>query len=252
MKKFGTFAAAVAAVLAVASPAMAQGGMVVITPGASQGGAQKQPTQFLGTEMAQVLSDNLGYVSVSGPGLNYHRGMGGGAELAFNLGLGLNVGATTAFSGAVGAGWKQQLSRTGGMAIAVNGNVGLTGIGSGALGVGAMAGLPISFGLGLGSLTVQPQVSFPSLTAGTGATTGATVGANVGLMTPIANNWQLLAAVTPNVGLGGGGFALPLGLGARFSPTATSHLDVTVGNLNVTPAFGGSLGLVGLTGHLGF
>ena len=36
------------------------------------------------------------------------------------------------------------------------------------------------------------------------------------------------------------------------SLTACDHIDLTVGNLNVTPGFGGNIGLVGLTGHVGF
>ena len=245
MKKLLCVSSAAAMLVAIAGPAMAQNA-VVITPGASNNWVQRQPTSFLGVDMAQVLPNNLGYVSVSGPGFNYSRGMGGGGELAAMLGATLALQPTT-FTANAGLGWKQQLTRASNMAIAGNVMAGVTGIGSGTTGIGLTAGLPISLDVGLGHFVVQPQVNFPNLTAGTA---GAGAGANLGLMTPLANNWQLLLAATPTLNFGGG-FGLPVGAGARFSPTDTAHIDVTVGQLNVTP-FSGSLGLVGLTGHIGF
>jgi hypothetical protein len=70
-------------------------------------------------------------------------------------------------------------------------------------------------------------------------------------MSPIASNWQFLGEVSPTYAIGGG-LTLPIGVGARFSPTATSHVDFTLGTLNVTPGFTAGLGLVGVTGHVGF
>lgn len=254
MKKFLGISATVAMVMAVAAPAMAQGA-VVITPGAARGAANtaQQPTEFLGLHTAQTLRDGLGYVSLGGGGLpgaafSYNRGMGNGGELAFGVGALANVGAATTFNAAVGLGWKQQVMSSGAMAVAVDGMVGVTGIG-GTVGVPASVGVPITFGLGQGSFTVEPAVTLANLTAGTA---GATVGAGLGYRQPIAPNWQFLGAVSPNVGIGGGAFTLPIGVGARFSPTATSHLDFTVGQLTATPAFGGGLGLVGITGYIGF
>jgi hypothetical protein len=60
-----------------------------------------------------------------------------------------------------------------------------------------------------------------------------------------------LAEIAPTVGFGGG-FTLPVGIGARFSPTATSHLDFTVGNISSISPFAAGFGLVGVTGHVGF
>jgi hypothetical protein len=133
------------------------------------------------------------------------------------------------------------------MATAVNADVYLTGIG-GAFGVGAQVGLPLTFDAGLGHLTVHPRVNFPALNAGTA---GANVQAAIGLMTPIANQVQLLAEVTPSYTFAGG-FGVPIGIGARFSPTATSHLDFTVGNVSNFSPFTAAVGLVGVTGHIGF
>lgn len=254
MKKFLGLTATAALSLAIAAPAMAQG-TVVINPGGSRGASDtaQQPTQFLGVESAQVLRDGLGYVSLGGGALpgatfNYMRGMGSGGELAVGVAALANLGAATSFNAALGLGWKQQVMSTGAMGVAVNGMVGATGIG-GTLAVPAMASVPVTFGVGQGAFTVEPQISLANLTAGTA---GATAGANLGYRQPIAANWQFLGAISPNVGLGGGAFTLPVGVGARFSPTATSHLDFTVGQLTATPAFGGGLGLVGVTGYIGF
>jgi hypothetical protein len=240
----------------MATPALAQNrGVVVLTPGASSNWVQQQPTAFLGTEMAQVLPDGLGYVSTGGaigalPGaaLNYRRGMGNRGELSLGASLGLNTGAATAFGAGLAGGWKQQLTGGPNMAMALNVGLSVLGIGSGTTPIGATLGLPLTFDAGLGHITVHPSVNLPNLAGGT---TAGTVDASLGLMTPLASNWQLLAEISPTVGFGGG-FTLPVGIGARFSPTATSHLDFTVGNISSISPFAAGLGLVGVTGHIGF
>lgn len=240
----------------LAAPALAQSrpGVVVLTPGARTAGAstQQQPTSFLTTETATVLPDGLAYISTGatfgGGLLNYQRGMGGGGELDVVAGLNLTTGAATTFGAGVGAGWKQMFSSVGAMGVAANGNVFVGGIGATPT-IAAQLGLPLTFGAGMGMLTVHPRLTFPSLTAGTA---GATVGAGVGLQTPLATHFSLIAEVSPNFGLGGGGFTLPVGAGVRFSPTATSHVDLTLGQLGALPTFTANLGLVGVTAHVGF
>lgn len=239
------------AVLMTATPALAQGNVVIIGGSGSQSASAAQaPTGYLNIETASVLTSGLSYVSAGGavgnilPGntLNFRRGMGGGGELAVNLGV--NAGLSpSAFGAGVGAGWKQSLVSNAGMNVAVDGGIALTGLG-GANNLQLNVGLPLSFG---SNLTIHPRVALPALNAGVG--TGF-VAAGIGYQAPIAPRWQLLAEVTPTVGFGGG-FSLPLGVGGRFSPTATSHIDVTVGTATVTP-FTGNIGLVGLTGHVGF
>lgn len=249
MKKIFALTAALAVVTA-ASPAFAQ---VVIggSGGSSAANAAQQPTGYLSTETASVLREGLAYISAGAPignilpgsTVNYRRGMGRGGELAIGLGLNVGIGAG-GFGGGVGAGWKQTLVGGGAMGVALDGGLSLSGLGT-TNALGATVGLPISFGP---NLTVNPRVSLPALTSGTA---GGNLAVGLGYQTPIMPMWQLLAEVTPTVGFGGG-FTLPLGVGGRFSPTATSHIDLTVGNLNVTPGFGGNIGLVGLTGHVGF
>lgn len=250
MKNIFALTAALAVVTA-GSPALAQ---VVIggSGGNSSANAAQQPTGYLSTETASVLRDGLAYISAGSPvgnilpgaTVNYRRGMGRGGELAVGVGLNVGIGAG-GFGGGVGAGWKQSLMSGGAMNVALDGGLSLTNLGTTNT-LGATVGLPLSFGP---NLTVNPRVSLPALTSG--FTTGGNLAVGVGYQTPIMPMWQLLAEVTPTVGFGGG-FTLPLGVGGRFSPTATSHIDLTVGNLNVTPGFGGNIGLVGLTGHIGF
>lgn len=248
MKKILSLSAALA-LMTVASPALAQNrGMVVLTPGASSNWVQQQPTAFITTEMAQVLPDGLAYISTGGsignlPGatLNYRRGMGGRGELG--IGLGLSVLPT--FGATVEAGWKQQIATSANMATAFNVDLYALGLGA-ANTIGATVGLPLTFDVGMGHLTVQPRVNFPALTAGTA---NASAQAALGLITPIANRVSLLAEVTPSY-MFAGGFSVPVGVGARFSPTATSHIDFSVGNLSTSNAF--SLGLINIIGHVGF
>lgn len=243
---------AMAAPFAVQPQALAQQ-VVIVNPGASRNWVQQQPTSFLTTEMAQVLPDGLAYVSVGGVAgpiagagsvLNYSRGFGNGGELD----VAANLAITPAFAAGVGAGWKQQLLRGGATAVAVNGAVAVTGLGGGTA-VGAQLGLPITFDAGLGHLTVQPRLVAANLAAAGGA--GTLAQAAVGFNTPIADRLQLLAEVAPGTTFAGG-FQVPVGAGVRFSPTATSHLDVTLGQLTTTTPFALGLGLVGVTGHIGF
>lgn len=254
-----------------AAPAMAETQTVILTPGASQNWTQQQPTFFLTTDAAQVLSDGLAYVSVGTVGgaanltgavpwggagpvasstFGYRRGMGNRGELGFSLGLLANAGGPRGFLGDVGLGWKQQVSLGSNLAIAVNGMAAVTGFGSGAAPVpGGLLGLPFTFDAGLGHLTIQPRVSDPNLTDGT---FNVAFEAAIGFQTPIASNWQLQAEVAPGTRLGGGGLSLPFGFGLRFSPSATSHVDVGIGQFNVTPGVSGSFGLVSAMGHIGF
>ncbi|MNS58535.1 hypothetical protein D3C72_914570 [compost metagenome] len=248
MKNIFALTAALAVVTA-GSPALAQ---VVIggSGGNSSANAAQQPTGYLSTETASVLRDGLAYISAGSPvgnilagsTVNYRRGMGRGGELAVGVGLnlGLNPGG---FGGGVGAGWKQSLMSGGAMSMALDGGLSLTNLGTTNT-LGATVGLPLSFGP---NLTVNPRVSLPALTAGTA---GGNLAVGLGYQMPLMPMWQLLAEVTPTVGFGGG-VTVPVGVGGRFSPTATSHIDVTVGNVGLNP-FGGNIGLVGLTGHIGF
>ncbi len=66
------------------------------------------------------------------------------------------------------------------------------------------------------------------------------------------SNWSFMANAMPTYSLATSGFSLPIGVGTRYSPTATSHIDVTIGNLNVTPGFTGQIGLVNVMGHIGY
>jgi hypothetical protein len=270
MRKLFATTLALAATL-TAAPAMAESQMVILTPGSSQNWTQRQPTHFMTTEQSQVLPDGLcdisvgaaggamvpgatrpagGLGAVAGSAFNYRRGMGGGGELDFSLGLNANAGGGQGFFGSLGGGWKHQLSLGQNLAVAINGGLFLTGFGSGgAIMPGAVLGLPLTFDAGLGHLTIQPRIADPDVTNGTADTN---LGAAVGFQTPIASNWQLLAEVVPSTNLGGGGFLLPFGVGTRFSPNATSHVDIGVGQFNVSPGFGGSLGLLNVTGHIGF
>jgi hypothetical protein len=262
MKKLIGATAALAMALA-AAPAWAHDqiaqsrGVVVLNPGASTGWVMQQPTSFLNTEMAQVLPDGLAYVTGGGglsmagmPAsvLNYRRGMGGGSELGFGLGLNLNAGAAQAFGAGVNGGFKWQLSRSGSMAVALDLGLGVAGIG-GATTVGGTVGLPLTFDVGLGHLTAQPKLMTANFGTGTAGLAGAL---GIGLMTPLASNWQLLADVTPTFSFGGAGTAFPIGIGTRFSPTATSHVDFTIGQVNTFSPFTAGFGLVGATAYVGF
>lgn len=270
MRKSFAALAALSLTLA-AAPAMAEPQVVVLTPGSSQNWTQQQPTYFLTTDAAQVLNDGLAYLSIGTVGgaanlggavpfggaspvasstFGYRRGMGNRGELAFSLGLLANAGGPRGFQGDVGLGWKQQLSLGSNLAIAVNGALSLAGFGSGgAIAPGLLVGFPLTFDAGLGHLTVQPRLQDPNVTDGTANTA---LEAAIGFQTPIASNWQLQAEVAPGMRLGGGGLSLPFGFGVRFSPTATSHVDLGIGQFNVTPGVSGSFGLVSATGHIGF
>ncbi|HEY9720662.1 MAG TPA: hypothetical protein V6D47_01530 [Oscillatoriaceae cyanobacterium] len=247
--------------LGVSAPAMAQG-MVVLAPGGgTASNTSSQPTQFLNTDTAQVLPDGQGYLMVGGgaapmanmpammtgtvPGaaLNYMRGMGNNGEFSFGLGLGY-MSNPSAFNGAIGLGWKQSFSQM----VAGNIALGLGGVGSGTTTLDGMVGLPIS----VGSFVIDPRLEFPTLVGGGSATAGSSVQVALGYQTPIATNWSFLGDVVPTYGLNGGGFSLPLGLGLRFSPTSTSAVDFDIVNLGITPGFTANVGLLGVTGWVGF
>jgi hypothetical protein len=234
-----------------ATPALAAPQRATVPPGSSSSAVQQAPTGFLGMDTAQVLPDSLSYISagVVAGALNYSRGMGNGAELATGINLALPIGG--AFTGGLVAAWKQQLARTGSLSIAVRPGI-LVGIGGAASSFGAGVGLPFTFDVGAGQLTAEPRVLFPNFANTAGATTGASGDVAIGYQMPVAQRWSLLALADPTFAFGGGTFTLPLGVGTRFSPTATSHVDVTLGNLNTTPTFGGTVGLVNVIGHVGF
>lgn len=250
--------AAMAAPAMAAQPVGQSRGVVVLNPGASGmatgGWTQQQPTAFLNTDEAMVLNDGLAYISAGGfvgsalPGstINYTRGLGNGQEFGIDLGL-TYMSAANAFTANVGGEYKLQLARSASNAIAVDAGLDIGNIGQGAVGLRFLLGLPITFGAGLGDLTVQPRVLFPTLTAGTA---GGSAQVAVGYITPIATNWQLLLDAVPQYGFGGG-FTLPVGVGFRFSPTATSHVDLGIGQLQSSP-FQVGVGLLNVIGHVGF
>lgn len=249
---------ALACVLLTASPALAQNRMTV-NPAANQGWTQEAPTSYLNTEMAQVIPGGLQYVSAgAGAGafpLLYSRGLGNGCQLDFGLGATFGTGATTpatgAFAANLGAFVKQQLLRGNGMAISVLGGGTVSGLG-GTPGLGVQGGIPMTWDIGRAYFTVYPNISLPGLTSGAGFAGDAEV--TLGLQTPLANYWSLLLDISPNITFGGAGsaFSLPASVGARLSPNATSHVDFTLGTVGITPAFGLTAGLVGVTGHVGF
>jgi hypothetical protein len=225
---------------------------VELAPGSSHNWVQQQPTRMLNTDMAQVLPDDLAYVHAGGGlggfALGYSRGFGNGNEFGFGANaLVTTPSAATAFTGDLGASWKHQLGRGENMAVAVTGGAFLHGLG-GAINAGLMAGLPLTFDAGAGHLTAEPRVTIPNLSNGTNGAFGEVA---VGYIAPLGGRWSLMGDITPTFAFGGG-LTLPIGLGARFSPTATSHVDFTVGQLDTTPNFGARLGLVNVVGHVGF
>lgn len=246
-------ALAIVAAPLFAAPALAAPQRATLPPGSSASAVQQQPTFFLGVDTAQVLPDGLSYISAGGAlgaaGLNYTRGMGSGAELAVGANMALNIGG--AFGGGLLAAWKQQLARTGSLSIAVRPNV-TVGIGGAASTFGAGVGLPFTFDAGAGQLTAEPRVTFPNLANAAGATTGASGDVALGYQMPVAQRWSVLAVVDPTFSFGGGAVTIPAGVGARFSPTATSHVDFQLLQITNMSPFGGSVGLVGVTGHVGF
>jgi hypothetical protein len=247
-----SYTVALAAVMAVgmAGPAMAKQS-VSIPPGSSSNWVQQQPTSFLNTDVAQVLPDDLAYISAGGnlvaprANLLYARGMGNGGELGLGVNAQFPFGGS--FNGDFAAAWKQQIMRGANLAVAVRPALQLGFTGPVTLGAGV--GLPFTLDAGNGHLTLEPRVQFASL-ANAGAT--GTGDVCVGYQTPLTDHWSLLAQVDPTFSFAGGAFSLPLGAGARFSPTATSHVDFQVLNMNVTPAVTGNVGLVGVLGHVGF
>lgn len=177
--------------------------------------------------------------------MTYARGMGNGGELGVGVNAQFPFGGS--FNGDFSAAWKQQLMRSANLAVAVRPALLLGFTGPTTLGAGV--GLPFTLDAGNGHLTLEPRVQFSSLA---NAGTTGTGDVCVGYQTPLTDRWSLLAQVDPTFAFGGGLFTLPLGAGARFSPTATSHVDVQVLNMTVTPGVTGSVGLVGVLGHVGF
>lgn len=241
-----------------ASPAWADAtSRIELPPGASVNWVMQAPTRALSFDQAQVLPDGLAYIHAGGGigagVLGYSRGMGNGGELGIGLSAVLSTGAgvapgTSALAGDVNASWKQQIARGENLAVAALGGVGLAGLGA-ANALALQLALPLTFDAGNGHLTVEPGILLPNL--GTG-TSGLSAAAGFGYMAPITGHWTFLASVTPTFASGVNNFTLPVAVGARFSPTATSHVDFTLGNVDTTPTFGARLGLVNVLGHVGF
>lgn len=250
MRKMSTLLAAAAAVVGMASPAFAQSGMVVMTPGGATNTAapMQQPTAMLNTNQAFVLPNGFAYISASGGGFNYSRGMGGNGQ--FDLGLNAILTLPGTFGATLAPAYKLNLIKNGNMSVA--GRIGASlGLG-GATTVGLTAGLPLTFDAGAGFLTVEPGVSLPTVVGGATATAGAAAGAGVLYSLPVGRNLQLMAEVRPLFGLDGSGFRLPAAAGLRFSPMANAHVDFNLANLTLTPAFAGSIGTAQVIGHVGF
>lgn len=259
-----TLTAASAAVMLTAAPAFA----ATENPVGGQAGGmwtQEAPTQYLGTEMGAVLAPRVQYISASGGGLNFRMGLGSGTEVMAMASLGLNAGAASSFGANLGAGYKQQLTRAGNMALAFRlagmlNNLGGVAPGAMALpaaaapgvGIGVQAGLPMTFDIGASLLSFYPVLTLPALTNGAGPTTGATVGVPIGFQAPLANFWSLLGEVAPTFALGANTFTYPITIGARLSPAATSHVDFTLASVPSFSPFGVSAGILGVTGHVGF
>lgn len=244
--RFAILAAAATAVL-TATPALAAQENPI---GGQMGGmwTQEAPTGFFSTEMGAVLAPRVQYISGGGPGINFRYGLGGGGE--FGLGVNAMFNTTTNLNAGLSAGYKQQLTRAGNMAMAFNVGGSVGGIGTGgAVPVGLMAGLPMTFDIGTSLLSIYPNFRMPNVSGGTA---GATVNAGIGLQAPLANFWSFLGEVNPGMALGTNTFQMPITAGARLSPTAMSHVDFTVANMTVTPGFGLTVGTVGVTGHVGF
>jgi hypothetical protein len=245
---FRSVALAAALVGGVASPALAKQS-VTIPPGRSTGWVQQQPTRILDTDVAQVLPDDLAYVGAGGGtlgyALNYFRGMGNGGELGVGLTAGFPIGG--AFAGGLMGAWKQQLSRGENLAIAVRPALALNFAPATSLGAGV--GLPFTLDAGNGHLTLEPRVQFGDI-ANAGTTGSGDL--SIGYQNPLTDRWSLLAEVDPTFSFAGGAFRLPLAAGARFSPSATSHVDFQVLQMTVTPGVAGTVGVVGVTGFVGF
>jgi hypothetical protein len=111
-----TLSTAAAAVMLTAAPAFAAENPV----GGQMGGmwTQEAPTGYLNTEMGAVLAPRVQYISASGGGLNYRVGLGSGTEVMAMAQLGLTAGGASSFGANLGAGYKQQLTRAGNMAMA--------------------------------------------------------------------------------------------------------------------------------------
>jgi hypothetical protein len=252
-----TMLAAAAAAVFTASPALAATANPV---GGQMGGmwTQEAPTRYFNTEMGAVLAPRVQYLSVgtttmfagAPTTINYRYGLGGGGEAAFGVGANLAAGGATTFGASVGGGYKQQLTRAGNMAMAFNVGAGISGIGAGAaIPIGIEAGLPITLDVGSSLLSIQPGIWATNVT---NFSATAAVGAGVGLQAPLANFWSFLGEVRPQLALAGNAFTMPITLGARLSPTALSHVDFTIGTVNVTPGFGLTVGTIGVAGHVGF
>lgn len=252
MKTLRTLTLAVAATAAMAAPAFAD--VVVLGGGRSTamatGVSSQQPTYYLNLENAFVLPEGLNYLSagagranVAGQAINYARGLGNGGELSVLAGLSFtpSVGAN------VGVGYKQQFVHTGGFAAAVNGSIAGTGLGAGNL-FALQVGVPLTFGTDALRWTVDPRVNFPALNTGL---TAASIDVPVGLQAPILPRIAILAQVTPGFLLSPSAFSLGGGLGFRFSPTDTAHVDIGLGNVSFVPSFGTAIAL-STAAHVGF
>lgn len=236
---FGRISAlAVAAAMLTASPAFAETF------------SQDAPTSYLGQNTAAVLSKGVSYFSAGGTGINYATAMAGG-----ELGLGLNGAFRTAGGLGTGiglnAGYKFPLSRMAGMAAAVAVSGTLAGLGGNA-GMsfgGAGVDVPLTMDMGGSLLSITPNVRTAVLT---NPMATLSLGADVGVQYPVAPFWSVLGSVMPSFALQGGAITAPVVLGARLSPTSTSHVDFRVMDITTAPGFGLNAGTIAVTGHIGW
>ena len=224
--------------------------MLTASPALAQTFSQDAPTSYLGQNTAAVLSKGVSYFSAGSAGINYASAMAGGefglgVNGAFNTTGGLGTGI------ALNAGYKYPLSRMGGMAAAVAVSGALEGLGGSAGTTFGRAGVevPLTMDMGGALLSITPNARTQALADPMGT---LSLGADVGVQYPVAPFWSVLGSVMPSYTLTGGGIAAPVVLGARLSPTSTSHVDFRVMDIATTGGFGVNVGTIAVTGHIGW
>lgn len=223
--------------------------MLTASPALAQTFSQDAPTAYLGQNTAAVLSKGVSYFSAGGAGINYATAMAGGE---FGLGVNGAFNTTGGLGTGIGlnAGYKYPLSRMAGMAaaIAVSGN--MAGLGGAALAFGrAGVEVPLTMDMGGSLLSITPNVRTMMLT---NPMNSLSLGADVGVQYPVAPFWSVLGSVMPSYALQGGAITAPVVLGARLSPTSTSHVDFRVMDIATTGGFGVNVGTIAVTGHIGW
>lgn len=224
--------------------------LLTASPALAQTFSQDAPTSYLGQNTAAVLSKGLSYFSAGGTGINYATAMAGGEfGLGINGAFGMPGGLGTGINGNVS--YKFPLSRMGGMAAAVALSGTWAGLGGAATTFGrAGIDVPLTMDMGGALLSITPNVRAQALTNPMGT---LALGADVGVQYPVAPFWSVLGSVMPSLSLApGGGITAPIVLGARLSPTSTSHVDFTLMNVTPTGGFGLNAGTLAVTGHIGW